>query len=170
MFVPSKEVKDIALKYGIPSDRILIKGLPIRPVFWRPPPAKQEIRKKLGLLENAKTVLVMGGGDGVGKLQQIALEIGSKLADFKDSTQMIVICGHNQVIADSLKARKWANNINVAVKGFVSNIDEFMAASDCLVTKAGPGTIAEAMTRGLPLVLSSYLPGQVRFSDAHVQL
>ena len=35
-----------------------------------------------------------------------------------------------------------------------------MAASNLLVTKAGPGTIAEAMILGLPLVLSTFLPGQ----------
>merc|ERR1712146_111054 len=33
-------------------------------------------------------------------------------------------------------------------------------ASNILVTKAGPGTIAEAMIVGLPLVLSTFLPGQ----------
>ena len=45
-------------------------------------------------------------------------------------------------------------------KGFVSNMDEWMGAVDCIVTKAGPGTIAEAMTRGLPIMLSAFLPGQ----------
>ena len=35
-----------------------------------------------------------------------------------------------------------------------------MTASNILVTKAGPGTIAEAMIVGLPLVLSTFLPGQ----------
>ena len=51
--------------------------------------------------------------------------------------------------------------IYVLIKGFVNNIDQYMAASDCLVTKAGPGTIAESMIRGLPIVLSYFLPGQV---------
>ncbi|RYH12825.1 hypothetical protein EON65_37230, partial [archaeon] len=58
------------------------------------------------------------------------------------------------------------SKVKVVVKGFVNNIDEFMAASDCLITKAGPGTIAESMIRGLPLIISSYLPGQVSQSDA----
>ena len=39
-------------------------------------------------------------------------------------------------------------------------MDEHMAAADCLVTAAGPGTIMEASTRGLPCLLSSFLPGQ----------
>mmetsp|Transcript_14874 Transcript_14874/g.20694 ORF Transcript_14874/g.20694 Transcript_14874/m.20694 type:complete len:132 (+) Transcript_14874:118-513(+) len=41
-------------------------------------------------------------------------------------------------------------------------MSEYMAASDCIVTKAGPGTITEANIRGLPIMLSSYLPGQER--------
>lgn len=42
----------------------------------------------------------------------------------------------------------------------MSNMDEWMGAVDCIVTKAGPGTIAEAMVRGLPIMLSAFLPGQ----------
>ncbi|CAN0031005.1 unnamed protein product [Choristocarpus tenellus] len=39
-------------------------------------------------------------------------------------------------------------------------MDEWMGAVDCIVTKAGPGTIAEAAVRGLPIMLSTFLPGQ----------
>lgn len=35
-----------------------------------------------------------------------------------------------------------------------------MVAADLLITKAGPGTIAEASSLGLPVVLTSFLPGQ----------
>ncbi len=37
---------------------------------------------------------------------------------------------------------------------------DFMRASDCLITKAGPGTISEAFIAGLPMILYSYMPGQ----------
>eukprot|EP00953_Heterococcus_sp_UTEX-ZZ885_P035432 18296-Heterococcus_DN1.PRE.1 len=39
-------------------------------------------------------------------------------------------------------------------------MDEWMGAVDVIITKAGPGTIAEATIRGLPIMLSAYLPGQ----------
>jgi len=35
-----------------------------------------------------------------------------------------------------------------------------MAACDCIVTKAGPGTIAEALSSGMPIILSGFIPGQ----------
>merc|ERR1711965_980686 len=50
---------------------------------------------------------------------------------------------------------------------------EFMGASDVMVTKAGPGTIAEAAIKGLPVMLNNYLPGQeagnVRFVTRDAQ-
>jgi 1,2-diacylglycerol 3-beta-galactosyltransferase len=39
-------------------------------------------------------------------------------------------------------------------------MSDWMSASDCIVTKAGPGTIAESLIRGLPILLSGYIPGQ----------
>jgi 1,2-diacylglycerol 3-beta-galactosyltransferase len=37
---------------------------------------------------------------------------------------------------------------------------DYMGVASCIVTKAGPGTIAEACCSGLPIMLSGYLPGQ----------
>jgi 1,2-diacylglycerol 3-beta-galactosyltransferase len=37
---------------------------------------------------------------------------------------------------------------------------ELMRACDVIVTKAGPGAIAEALATGLPLVITGFLPGQ----------
>lgn len=46
------------------------------------------------------------------------------------------------------------------VKGFVDNMPELMSASDAIVTKAGPGTISEALICGLPMVLNAFVPCQ----------
>jgi 1,2-diacylglycerol 3-beta-galactosyltransferase len=51
-------------------------------------------------------------------------------------------------------------NIDVIPLGFVKNMAEYMVAADVLVTKAGPGTIAEAAAVGLPIMVTSHLPGQ----------
>jgi UDP-N-acetylglucosamine:LPS N-acetylglucosamine transferase len=51
-------------------------------------------------------------------------------------------------------------NVSVVALGFVTNIAEYMVAADVLVSKAGPGTIAEATSLSLPIMLTSFLPGQ----------
>lgn len=162
-YVPSEAVRDVALRNGLPAEKVIMRGLPIRPSFWKVAKAKENVRKSLGLPANGKTALLMGGGDGVGGLGLIATELHKKLLNLPFATQLIVICGHNKEVSNKLQkqlSEDPAHKHQVLVKGFVNNIDEYMTASDCLITKAGPGTIAESMIRGLPMVLSSYLPGQ----------
>jgi 1,2-diacylglycerol 3-beta-galactosyltransferase len=50
--------------------------------------------------------------------------------------------------------------ISVVPLGFVTSMPEYMVAADVLVSKAGPGTIAEAAAVGLPVMMTSFLPGQ----------
>jgi 1,2-diacylglycerol 3-beta-galactosyltransferase len=50
--------------------------------------------------------------------------------------------------------------VTVIPLGFVTRMAEYMAAAELLITKAGPGTIAEAASLGLPVMLTSFLPGQ----------
>ena len=50
-------------------------------------------------------------------------------------------------------------SVNVVGLGFVTKMAEYMTASDVLVSKAGPGTIAEAAALSMPIMLTSFLPG-----------
>lgn len=52
--------------------------------------------------------------------------------------------------------------------GFVTNMAEWMTASDVIITKAGPGTIAESLICGLPIILNGFIPCQVGRADASV--
>ena len=50
--------------------------------------------------------------------------------------------------------------VDVVGLGFIKNMADYMVAADVLVSKAGPGTIAEAAALSLPVMLTSFLPGQ----------
>lgn len=125
---------------------------------------KLTFRKKLGLKSDSPAVLVVGGGDGMGGIVETASCLGKKLSSDAQSTnnqfQMVVVCGNNQDAKTKLEETVWPEGVNVKINGFVNNMDEWMRACDAIVTKAGPGTIAEASICGLPCMLSSYLPGQ----------
>ena len=70
---------------------------------------------------------------------------------------MVVVCGSNKDAQNKLADKSWGSGVKVFVQGFVNNMDEWMNASDAIVTKAGPGTIAEASICGLPCMLFAYL-------------
>jgi 1,2-diacylglycerol 3-beta-galactosyltransferase len=61
-------------------------------------------------------------------------------------------------LKDRLDAARWP--ITVKSYGFIQDIPTMMDASDVLITKAGPTTICEAFTRGLPIIISGFIPSQ----------
>ncbi len=71
---------------------------------------------------------------------------------------LVIVCGRNQKLKESLEAQAWENP--VYIYGFTRDMPDFMRAADFIVTKAGPGTIAEALNAQLPIILYSKLPGQ----------
>ncbi len=121
---------------------------------------KIDLRNKLGLDEDLPTALVVGGGDGMGGIVDIAKALGTKLGKASEVAakfQVVVVCGKNEQARTALEDFSWGRGVKVIVTGFVNNMDEWMKASDALVTKAGPGTIAEACICGLPCMLFAYL-------------
>ena len=150
IFVPSVQLRAAALDKAAPH-RVVTHGLPIRRAFCDGGLAKGDARAKLGLPLDKKTVLVMGGGDGFGALKATALAVRAACAD----ATVVVACGRNAALKAELETVE-----NMIALGFTKAIDEWMAASDLLLTKAGPGTIAEAAALGLPVLLTGYLPGQ----------
>jgi 1,2-diacylglycerol 3-beta-galactosyltransferase len=134
-------------------------GLPLRPIFSQPTRPRAELRSELGMDAKLPAVLLVGGGDGIGRVGVIARAIGKRLgARGTPAGQMVIVCGRNRRLQTTLSKGPWT--IPVQVNGFVTNMSDWMGAADCIVTKAGPGTIAESLIRGLPILLSGYIPGQ----------
>ena len=52
------------------------------------------------------------------------------------------------------------HNISLGNHMYCAFTTDYMVATDVLVSKAGPGTIAEAAALSLPVMLTSFLPGQ----------
>ncbi|KAJ1430182.1 Glycosyl transferase, family 28, C-terminal [Sesbania bispinosa] len=160
-YCPTTDVAKRALKAGLQQSQIKIYGLPVRPSFVKPVRSKVELRRELGMDEDLPAVLLMGGGEGMGPIEATARALGDSLNDENLGApmgQILVICGRNKKLANKLNSINW--KIPVQVKGFVTKMEECMGACDCIITKAGPGTIAEAMIRGLPIILNDYIAGQ----------
>lgn len=159
-FIPSDAIRKTAKRLGLSDDQIRQYGLPVRPSFWQTPRPRDELVNELGLDANRKTVLIVGGGDGIGSLGEIVEETATELGrEFPDGAQVVAVCGKNAELRASLEAKDFGN-VQVQVCGFVKRMSDYMEVADVMITKAGPGTIAEATIRGLPTMLSSYLPGQ----------
>ena len=161
-FVASPEAFERGVALGMRPEQLRLFGLPIRPVFAQAPRPKATLRQELGMDPDLPAALIVGGGEGMGAVAQIARSVADGLAGRasggRPQGQVVVVCGRNQKLKRELAAHDWP--VPVIIHGFVDNMPDWMTACDCIVTKAGPGTIAEALVRGLPILLSGFIPGQ----------
>jgi 1,2-diacylglycerol 3-beta-galactosyltransferase len=149
---------DRARRAGVPASRCFDLGLPVDDSFVSgssAPAARRALRSRLGLSPDRFTVLLSGGGEGSGGLPRRARALLDTLPD----VDVVVICGRNDRARAALEAMRGPR---LRALGFVRNMSEWMRACDVLVTKAGPGAIAEALCSRAPLLLTSHLPGQER--------
>lgn len=152
---PTESARKVALRRRVPADRVKLLGLPVDLRFRPPAPReKQALRRRFGLDEHRFTILMMGGAAGVGNLANQVRE----LAEDAHPWQLIVVCGRNEKLRRRIA--EMGLRTPSLVLGFVDYMPELMRASDVVVTKAGPGAIAESLASGLPLVITSFLPGQ----------
>lgn len=277
MFIASDQIRALAKSRGkVPDDKLVQTGLPIRNDFSVQAEAlgdrmsssgkhhQKSVRCTLGLDPEKKTILLMGGGEGVGALSKIVDSLYVELVEKGIDASIVVVCGRNEKLKKKLAERNWTDvlkrkgsygedqgcwvgsmspssqgcldgtvtsqlrriistssmnggtflayskapppvvasdeesdvdgkselngvistsstdrsppkktegvinyqvapasgSVNVVGLGFVANMAEYMVAANVLVSKAGPGTIAEAAALGLPVLLTNFLPGQ----------
>ncbi len=160
-FVACEETKVHLAALGIPPETIHVTGIPIDPVFAAAKP-KREARLALGLDPDATTVLVSAGGFGVGPVESLVRAVHA----VKHPIQVAVVCGKNAALERRLKG--FDGGVHpMAVVGYTTEMDSWMAASDLLVGKAGGLTSSEALARGLVLVIENPIPGQEERNSDH---
>lgn len=134
---------------GVPPDKIFrASGMILHPRFYEPcNDDKAGGRKRLGLLPDAPTGLVLFGGQGSFVMEEILERLDQSGLDL----QLIFICGHNQRLAERLRSRR--TRIPVFVEGFTDQVPAYMALADFFIGKPGPGSISEALAMGLPVIV-----------------
>lgn len=152
--VPTQPAFDRGIESGLRPEQMRVTGLPVHPHFATRLIEKSAARQELGWDATLPTILMVGGGEGMGPLYEAARAVN----DQRLKCQLVVIAGRNQQLKAKLQADRW--NQPTHIYGFVTNMPVLMAASDILVSKAGPATISEACIAGLPVILYDAIPGQ----------
>jgi 1,2-diacylglycerol 3-beta-galactosyltransferase len=154
--VPAREVYQRAKDRGVPVERIYHLGHPVHPKFETVSDTKLQIRAQLGLPAEKTIALLMAGGEGGGKLLPTTLA----LAKSKLPLHLVVVTGRNKALRAKLSELAPSLPTPMTILGYCDNVPELMRAADLLVTKAGPGAIAEASLAEVPVVVYDFIPGQ----------
>lgn len=143
----AKEAEDL----GIPGEKILPLGIPIDKKFIKKT-EKIEARKKLSLPSEKKIVLVMAGSMGYGNIPSIISDVHK----YDKGCIVLAVCGNNKKLYKKLTGLA---KETVKVYGFTNEIDIFMDAADCIITKPGGLSTSEAAAKTLPMILVNPIPG-----------
>lgn len=153
--VPSESAREKLMKSEVDSSKIISLGIPIDPKF-RVRQDRSQIIRRLDLNPSVPTVLIMGGGQGIGPIKKVVQRLDK--VDFP--FQILVVAGRNKFLKDRLKRRQPKFNKRVTVLGNVEYVDELMEVSTLLITKAGGLTTAESLAKELPMIIINPIPGQ----------
>jgi processive 1,2-diacylglycerol beta-glucosyltransferase len=148
---------------GVSSEKIRALGIPFDPKF-NELQDKGKIMQKLKLKTEIPTVLIMGGGHGLGPIHAII----DSLDKMDRPLQMIVVAGANKKLYDSLKDKATGLRKETVLFGYATNVHELMSVSDCIITKPGGITCSEVLAKRIPMIIVNPLPGQEANNTAYL--
>jgi 1,2-diacylglycerol 3-beta-galactosyltransferase len=154
ILVPTETARQRGIAYQMDRQRVRVVGQPVAERYCAPAGNKEALRKKLGWEQDKTFALLVGGGEGMGPLGETAQAIAASGLN----VGLAIVAGRNQRLKKKLEAHDW--QVPVHIYGFTREMPDFMRAADVLVTKAGPGTIAESLNADLPIIIYARLPGQ----------
>lgn len=155
-FAGSPEIAHRMRAVGLPPERVHMTGIPVMPGFALDHD-RRALRAELGMDPDRPAYLVMGGGAGVGALDELADKLLSDGGDF----QLVVLAGRNVEMLERLRVLAGAKHAGrLFPHGFTRQVERLMACCDLAITKPGGLTTSECLAVGLPMIVNAPIPGQ----------
>ena len=151
--VGSDEAREQAHRLGIAPDHVTrVSGMILRPAFYRAsgPEARERMRGELRLAGGDFAVMLLFGGKGSPEMPRLAAALLAADA----AAHVVAVCGDNPALIARMSELESRAGGRLTTLGFSDRIAELLAASDLLVTKPGPGSLAEAFHAGVPVVVT----------------
>jgi processive 1,2-diacylglycerol beta-glucosyltransferase len=153
--VAHRDTKRELIARGVDEKKIFVTGIPIAQKFFASKD-RQAIKTRYGLPDEKKLVLIIGGGFGVGPLEALFEKF-----KHKTSCEVVIVAGRNEALAATLEKKVAQQRIaHVHIRGFIDTMDEYMYASDAIISKPGGLTLQEALVMRKPVVGIKPVPGQ----------
>jgi processive 1,2-diacylglycerol beta-glucosyltransferase len=154
-FAANSEIAFRMRAAGMDASTVHVTGIPIMPAFAQPLD-RLECAQALGADPQRRILLLMGGGAGVGNLEQVAEHLLTLPADF----QLIVLAGKNAAALEALKKLASRYPARLFPQGYTNQVERLMACADLVITKPGGLTSSECLAMGIAMIVHSPIPGQ----------
>ncbi len=153
-FIPHESLRDEFAECGIPEERIIAAGIPVRHDFVECRDMGYA-KKELGINPDNKHLLIMCGSMGCGPIAKTAKKLSKLMPDNMEAT---VICGTNEKLFKRL-SRRLEGNHRMHIVGYTTQVSLYMDSADLYLTKPGGISSTEAAIKRLPMLLADVVAG-----------
>lgn len=162
-FVGDEMTREQLISRGVAASQIIVSGIPIDPSAAIPKDGA-EARARHNLPAAGRVLTLFGGGVDN---EHIRVIIEGLLRSDVEAT-LVVVAGRNTSMVENLRDLRSTERLDLRVLGYVDYVDDLLAASDVVITKAGGLIVSEALARGAPLVVIDPIPGQEEWNADYV--
>ncbi len=153
----SKHARMICVAYDgmerfFPKEKIKFTGNPVRKNLLEMRANRKEAIKAMGLDENRKCVLIVGGSLGARSINEGIIASFEKIRANND-IQFIWQTGKLYFEEMKKRAAELGKPENLTITDFVSNMASALSAADIVVSRAGAGSISEFALLGKAVIL-----------------
>ena len=152
-FVATNTMADEMAERGFDSHTVRATGIPIVRANYSL--AREAAQKQAGLTEDLPTLLLMGGGLGLGGMDRTL----AALEEVEQRLSILVVAARNAALEAHARSAACSSRHVIRVFSYTDQVSVLMRAADLLITKPGGLTISEAFAAGLPLLLHDPIPG-----------
>ncbi len=152
-FIPHKDLYEEFENCGISREKLVASGIPIKQSFYESF-EKAEAKKRLGIKENERVVLISCGSMGCGPIKELAEKLPKSLPE---DIRVIVICGNNKRLYTHIYKKELPSNLTVL--GYTTEMSLYMDAADLIMTKPGGLSSTESAVKHKPIVFIDAVPG-----------
>lgn len=153
-FIPHRSLLNDFIDLGIPKDKIICTGIPVRRIFYTT--LEKAVAKQLcGISPNHNHLLVMCGSMGCGPIEKITEKLSASIST---NCAVSVVCGNNQKLYKKL-SQIYEKNTQIHILGYVKDMSLLMDSADLYLTKPGGLSTSEAAAKKLPMVFLNAVAG-----------
>jgi processive 1,2-diacylglycerol beta-glucosyltransferase len=138
---------------GLTEDAIArVSGMVLHPRFHHASERglRERVREELGMGPDDFGILLLFGGKGSPEMEPLA----RALLHRSPAWRVMAVCGDNPALLAQFGPLSATARGRLHAFGFTNRVADYMAAADVLVTKPGPGSLAEAFAARLPVVVT----------------
>ncbi len=164
-FVAADITRDALFLFGLDPHIIHVTGIPIDPTIGLPK-SKVEMRVKYDLPTERPVTVLLGGALNP---EQVRHNVERILSGTSDGA-LVVVAGRSEALGPALAGLSSGPHISLHTYGMVPSLDDLIAASDLVITKAGGLVVSEVLARGRPMIIVEPIPGQEEWNADYVSL